>query len=795
MAKTETGRLGKRLKKWVSDQWHETTIYNIWDTIRDYVIDVFSRWKEVADNSEMFWYGDRMAWPVAVWTAFVLRLLYVFTGTGKEEEPHLTGHDVAEKSSDFLMDKAGDLMNQWIGLARSPLVRGAADTIGTAILDPVLNLLLPPPGTEEIDGKDTAQRFTGMIMGFPIAASLMDTAYSWLPLDGEADFETATNSVYWALGLGFLGWQNLSPALNIALQEPMKRHYNKLYRPKRFSLSTLLDLYMMESIGAGEVYERGAELGWRAGDMRLLIDEAQSLPSRGDLRRMRDRGVIDINEHRNWLKKLGYRAPALNYILQIDTPEIEEDALKLYRSTLKNAYEENLIDSIQFRTHAEDLGWSPVEIDLTLALLDLERENKLKELAKTDVERGYKIGTLTKNDARNILQANDFSPQAVDRLFHLWDAEITEPSRRITSGTVQQAITQGVLDPEHAISLLVDTGYPESDARTIVQTAVEQRVRTPSEATVGAYLRAYRKGLIELDDFREGLRAIGYSESAIALYTSLAETTPGEGDERLTESQALRLYRYGRWTHQETIAWLMEEGHNQEDASDLIWLENRRVEEADVISAYRQRFISQEEAVERLQAIGYTPAMALETLGDVQRRLSKSDILSGMVLGLISTKGAKELLVNLDYTEIDAEFLIVSELFAAGIENVLRRYRNDDISREEAHSRLRILGYGREEARKLLDEAILLPSRLEILRAHKVGLLTNSEAITSLTVIGLSRLEATGTLQTSIRESGKEQVFALWDRDFISENEALNRLEILGYSRADSREALRRERE
>lgn len=791
MARENGGGFGRRFKVWLFEvikEWVEG-VFSHYDNYFDGVAERIEDWREIERQWDATGYTVGLVGHIT--QAFYM-LSYIFFNRLPAPPGYVTNPPTVGEVLSAGLDKVSGVAEAFEEAQDHAVVRQLAETLGSFVIDPALVLLLPGPGETLEDVRATARRFAGMTVGMPLASSLLRSVASVVPGEAEFDLTDAIQAGYWALGLGFLGWQSLSEPLRISLQEPQRRYYNRLYRPERFNLSTLLDLYLMGAIRPNELYDRGAELGWPTEDMKLLVEEAQTLPSRSDLRKMRDKGLIDEEEHDQWLRKLGYLQPIRDMILAIDRPEVEEDALRTYRSTIKNAYEEGLIDETEFREHAEALNWSPIEIDLQLALLDLKREGQLKRIAKGDVERSYKQGVINKNDARNILLAHEFSHQAIDRLLRLWDAELAEPRRRITSGTVQQAIVAGVLSSEKAIGLLVDTGYPREDALVVVQTAEAQRERSPEEATVGAYIRAFRLNLITLDDFREGLRSKGLSERAIQLYTDLAKATPGESEERITESQALRLYRYGRWTHSETLTWLMEEGHSQERAVDLIWLEARKIEEADVVSAYNQAFISQDEAVDRLTNIGYTVPMALEVLGERERRLSKSDVLAGMIQGLYTMSQARQKLKELTYSEVDASFLITSELFAVGAEDVIRRYRRETILYAEAQERLNVLGYTDTEAKKLLEDAPLLPSETEILRAYKHGLLDTLGGREALVTMGLAQREAEATLQVAIRESGEDKVVALWKQGLISDNEAILRLGVLGYSQPQAREKLSR---
>lgn len=522
--------------------------------------------QQIAETATRKW---TLLSPPAAISYVIMGLIYQLTGAEfarRSLENSVGGEDAADPSTEV-----AELLTQ---VFSRPEFREFSEITGAVITEPILSIFEQYAGDDQTDPKEFARAFHGFMGGLTGAAGIADTVIETLSGGQVEGAGRMLNSMYWSLGLGFLGWQTLAPLLEHGLQPGLERYYLRLYRPQRFGAGDLRDLYALGEISLDEFAEQGRTLGWRDQDLEKWMKLAfRTLPA-SDIFTLYQEGHITKEEATSRLRALGYDPGDLPLLFLLNPKDDAKEARAVTVSTTKAAYKERLISEDEFRANLAELNYSPREIELQLALLQQQVEQESKALTTAQIENAWEENILTDTEALHWLQLNGFGETEAGLLLSTWKAEAAPTFRKLNKGTITSAYVQGVLDRSQAKLKLEAVGFAPEDATLELDLA---EARNPAafsgptgglrrQLSPGTLARLLESRLIDAETMNAKLIEAGYSEADAELQTQLAMQNAAERARPLTQGVIQEAYVTGVINRQEAFSRLEALELTAEDA-------------------------------------------------------------------------------------------------------------------------------------------------------------------------------------------------------------------------------------
>lgn len=96
-------------------------------------------------------------------------------------------------------------------------------------------------------------------------------------------------------------------------------------------------------------------------------------------------------------------------------------------------------------------------------------------------------------------------------------------ARLLSEGTVTRAVRFGEMSHADAVTKIMQLGYSQSDAATVIATGSGERLYSFKERVVSSVVTMYQDGIMSADDARSLIRSLGYSDDEITYIIQSAE--------------------------------------------------------------------------------------------------------------------------------------------------------------------------------------------------------------------------------------------------------------------------------
>jgi len=748
-------------------------------------------WGEVMRVDPWFFYRTiHYAWAVGI--------IYELTGASWALE-FLTNRLVHDEDDD-LSTKVADT------IAKALKTKGwseLAQTLGAVFSEPVLSQLEYAAQNPDIDPKEFARTFNGIIMELTLAGGAADTLVETITGGQVEGAGRLFNSIYWSLGLGFLGWQILAPLLESGLQPRLDRHYKKLSRPARFSASELRDLFALGEISEAKLRDEAAYLGWREENIAQWIKLAYRVLSEADIWKALYAGHISENEAVKRLRAKGYDPRDIPLLFKINPPPDTDEVRSFTVSNARTAFRESLIAESELRSILNELNYSDREIQVIVAIEKHRQEQDARALTIAQVKSAWEENVLSEAEARHWLTESGLDEAAITVLMRTWKAEAVPAFRKLNLGTITGAYVEGILTRTQAKSKLIDIGFTEEDA-SLELDLTERRnpeafgkpvPQAKKVLTPGTLSDLVSVGLITPDQMADRLVELGYSQSDADL---LAEAA------RIRATPAARL------------------------------MPQRSIERA-----YAARVIDYETAIDKLIDLGFDLQTAQQIVATVEVERAKYEdisieekvkvltpgVLTDLVVaGLITPGDMNTRLLELGYGPIDADLLTGRAIMLAeppvralSQGTIERAYLAGVLDRTRAYEQLIGLDFTPENANNILAtveaenpdifnptlvQSTRQPTLNALLLAVQNSIITEQEYLDRAIELGYSQADANLYLTIATRNERKStkqltptQVINAYGAGFLDWGTALSRVVSYGYSDNDAILLLRMEKD
>jgi len=674
-----------------------------------------------------------------------------------------------------------------------PVLGEWVEVMGSLVTDPVMDLFEEFANHEEKDPRDFARRFHGLMTAITTTGTLADFVAQATSLGQIKAIGTMVQSVYWNLGLGFLGWQTMAPILSAGLQPGLTRHYNKLYRPMRFSASELRDLYALGEITADQLRDGARSMGWRDEDIEQWIQLAFRTMSAGDIWQAYHEGKRNTTWVTERLRALGYDPADIPLMIELNPVPPENEIKELSASTARRSYREDLISAAQLRSYLQLLDYSEAEITLITSLEDLSKEDAAKRLTVGQVKEAWTANVLTDSEAKHWLREAGFPSQQIEILLSTWKQEVTPVFVKVNLGTVLGAYVTHIYNRVQTYDKLATIGFSPEDATLELDLAELRNPDAfqppapppPKLLTPGVLAELVFYGLMTPQQMHDRLVALAYTDPDATLLTEAARIRARQAPKPLPQATIANAYRAGVISRDQAGGLLSALGYTAENAALIL----------DTLEArYPEDF-------------GAAPEVRMKVLHE-------ATLVDLTVAGVITTAELRARLAALLYEPGDIELILVrvEQLMAPPVRiltqtTVERGYIALVLTREAAYAKLIEIFFTPEDANQILNtveienpavfnpalvQVVRLPSISALVMAVQNGLLTEEQYLARCQEIGYRPEDAQLYLALATKNERKAttrltpaQIVAAYNKGFYSYGAALGLLAQRGYSDAD----------
>ena len=693
-----------------------------------------------------------------------------------------------------------------------PNVRELAESIGSLITTPFVSIMEEYASHEDISGIEFASAFhgtTSLLTLVGMFVSLLETQVLGFKL---GPISSAFNSLYWNLGLGFLGWQTLAPLLSAGLQPKLTRHYNKLYAPNQLPLDYYIYQYYSGEITSGQLIDKGREQGWSSGNVENIVRWGYRTLTRSDMKDLYSTGVMSISEISDELLKQGFNPRHVPSLTKFIINETVEEGRLPSLSLARKAYKEGLYNTQQFISILDGLGYGQQAINLEIALAQQELLQQAKELTISQVKQAYAVGEISEQDVRLYLASEDYNTSQIDILVNTWSAAKKPKILKLNKGTITSALVKGVIDVGEASARLGELGYTTDLAQIIIDTALSGGGVSGHVIPISKLLQAYSIGAITQIELEKRLRGRNVSESDIQIYIDVANH---QDVKELSEVDIKNAYLYGAIDESKTRDNLSKIHYESDNIEFLVQAWNRQKETFKIrltpglaILYYRQGLISSDELRRKLIELGFSDSDAelMVQSADLAypRELTNNEIQDLYFTGVINDDKATTLLQQTGLDAVNAQLVIQSWQKALAnirpqptVSQFLAAFRDELLTENELVQKLRDKGYDDKAiafyvrlAKEKEIEVTKSLTKADILGLYEDDLLTYDESLTRLIDQGYSAEDSELLLARRKPEIRESQAHKLFMAGYI---DPVNYVEILlglGYSPDDIDEYL-----
>jgi len=227
---------------------------------------------------------------------------------------------------------------------------------------------------------------------------------------------------------------------------------------------------------------------------------------------MLHRGVISGEEFDEYLRVADYPAGWRERIKAIAySPYTRVDTRRMYRF---GVLDENGV----YQTY-RDLGYDHEHAMAMTQFTVLDALEEERELTKTDILKAYRLGRFTRDQAREALVNVGYNATVAETLLLNQDQQLEEERISNVVKHTHSLYVRGGISRSDVITRLAAQNLGSDEINRYLELwglEREARQALPSRTSLNTFLK---EDIITVDQYREGLKALGYTDQAIDWYT------------------------------------------------------------------------------------------------------------------------------------------------------------------------------------------------------------------------------------------------------------------------------------
>lgn len=623
------------------------------------------------------------------------------------------------------------VINQMLNNATA---RETAEVLGAAITTPFLSIMEGFAEAPDPDPHEVARAFHGASASLSIMGGMADTLAQGASAGIVRSIGPMFQSLYWNLGLGFLGWQTLAPLLTAGLQPKLERYYARRFRPARFSAAQSGDLFALGEMSGDELQETLRDLGWQDTDIERYRTLSYKRLGEGDVWKLFNSGQMSKSEVESRLRGMGYQPEDIPLAFKANDLDQQKGAKDVLLSTAKAAFKDGLISEADFRRIMLEQKYPAQEVELQLQLLRLAMAEEKGGLARSDIRQLYKARVIARPEAIAYLVKTKLTAAQADLLLKAWEEADAPTALRINQSTVRQAYFAGVLTKSAAGNWLSQVGYDDEAVDLLIKTwTIEIGQRPPDKGPLGAGKLTlaqlgdlFAGGFLTIEQLHTRPELNRYADADKELVITLLTAQPVSTTGGLSMSTLTDAYEFEFITRVQFVDFLQQRGLDPDEAELTVKTIDQRLDNM---------------AADESAVTVKTPSVGALQLA-LQRGLIDEEQFAAKLTAIgFDAEAVKVYAFNAQY-QAPATPELLSKT------DVLGLYKKQKLTRPEAQYRLIQLGYTVEDAQLLIEGQLLAPADTEIGQAWIQGLIDTESAGVYLTSFGFPVEDVTAFFET-----------------------------------------------
>jgi len=240
--------------------------------------------------------------------------------------------------------------------------------------------------------------------------------------------------------------------------------------------------------------------------------------TRVDVRRMHELGVLSTQELVKAYMDLGYDQEKAVKMAEFTIKDNAQGETELTRSTILECYREDLITRNQAKELLTQQGYNNDTAEFYLTHEEYERDKEILKINIDTVHDAYTGGGISEAEARKRLNSMGLRGTKIDALLANWNLELQRKQDLPTKAELFEMLIQGVISESDWRAMMTRLGYAITYQNWYLELLKRGKLSAQALPTRTDLTTWLKKKLISVDEYRDGMKKLGYSDRHIDLY-------------------------------------------------------------------------------------------------------------------------------------------------------------------------------------------------------------------------------------------------------------------------------------
>lgn len=477
-----------------------------------------------------------------------------------------------------------DLIPEWVAEAIAGPIGEAERIMG----QPLFELLIRAPagvalsaeaGAQEAQAVQMVQRMIGFATALPFAISgLKSGLNAAMGGNAPAALLDAIGKIPEDLGVNWALGTVMANIFELSTGRPLAEAINKQTRPFRFEWPQVRALLRQGHITEAEASTLFANIGIRDSDMGLAQKLDRVLLSLGDLQQAYLYGLKDEAWIRDYLGVAGLDDEDIDVAVALYLTRAQTTGAGELRSVAQRGYLEDHLSEAQYRALLTSANVPKDSIDLEVEAANLTKQWGRLSLTVSEVKTAFQAGRIDSHGAMAHLLESGYTEEDAQTIIDSWAVAAKVGKLRLSESRILSYLLGGIYTRAQAYAALLASGMRADDAAFLADnpSSFGGVFRYPLSAPT--ILAALKAGDIDDARARELLAGLNMAPAEIDLRVKVAEhggrraTAPVAGSKVLSEAEILELLRFGLAAPSWALTELSRRGYSDADAGALVAL-------------------------------------------------------------------------------------------------------------------------------------------------------------------------------------------------------------------------------
>jgi len=223
------------------------------------------------------------------------------------------------------------------------------------------------------------------------------------------------------------------------------------------------------------------------------------------------------------LKRSGYAWESIEVLLKMYEQQSKEEQLRDLKRPMRDGFREGFVSEEEYRQFLKDAMYSQKFIDLQISLEKRRMEIKEKDLTKGQILRLYREKIYNREEALQALKKMHYTTDAAQLMIKLEDERLKQGEKALSRADVLGMYRSKLIEEDEARRRLQAMGYRDEDIELMLQYRAPEEIFEERVLSKSDVLRAFKAGILDEEKTREKLTGMGFDEEdidiLIALYT------------------------------------------------------------------------------------------------------------------------------------------------------------------------------------------------------------------------------------------------------------------------------------